>query len=229
MQPAVLQPSHTLPSASLSYFLTVEKHDVRPEAQESCLGPILSLSLEEFSSPGYDIVYDTSQWHVGESRGSARGFRRHSPRLPAYELMRKTGHAFKDSHQGHCGFGSEIGFRLHGGQSYVLGRCLPDHQGTIISIDCIILLFCIRLDTCAQADSLKTSGGVLLLPSMATLHERLRLQASAMPTRQHSAVMQSGTDDEVPACLPFLFACLACLPCSLASLLKQVLFVTMCS
>ena len=128
-------------------FLTVEKHDVRPEAQESCLGPILSLSLEEFSSPGYDIVYDTSQWHVGESRGSARGFRRHSPRLPAYELRRKTGHAFKDSHQGHCGFGSEIGFRLHGGQSYVLGRCLPDHQGTIISIDCIILLFCIRLET----------------------------------------------------------------------------------
>ena len=208
----------TLPSASsLGYFLTVEKQDVRPEAQESCLGPILSLSLEEFSSPGYDIVYDTSQWHVGESRGSARRFRRHSPRLPAYDLMRKTGHAFKDSHQGHCGFGSEIGFRLHGGQSYVLGRCLPGHQGTIISIDR------------AQADSLKTSGGVLLLPSMATLHEGLRLQASAMPTRQHSAVMQSGTDDEVPACLPFLFACLACLPCSLASLLKQVLFVTMCS
>jgi len=133
--------------SSLGYFLTVEKQDVRPEAQESCLGPILSLSLEEFSSPGYDIVYDTSQWHVGESRGSARGFRRHSPRLPAYEPRRKTGHAFKDSHQGHCGFGSEIGFRLHGGQSYVLGRCLPDHQGTIISIDCIILLFCIRLET----------------------------------------------------------------------------------
>ena len=117
-------------ASSLGYFLTVEKQDVRPEAQESCLGPILSLS-----SPGYDIVYDTSQWHVGESRGSARGFRRHSPRLPAYELKRKTGHAFKDSHQGHCGFGSEIGFRLHGGQSYVLGRCLPDHQSRIMSID----------------------------------------------------------------------------------------------
>ena len=73
--------------------------------------------------------------------------------------MRKTDHAFKDSHQGHCGFESEIGFRLHVGQSYVLGRCLPGHQGTIISIDR------------AQADSLKTSGGVLLLPSMATLHE----------------------------------------------------------
>ena len=42
-------------------------------------------------------------------------------------------------------------------------------------------------------------------------------------------VSTGGTDDEVTACLPFLFACLACLPCSLASLLKQVLFVTMCS
>ena len=48
---------------------------------------------------------------------------------------------------------------------------------------------------CAQEDALETSGGVLLLPSMAMPYERLRLQASAVSTRQHSAVMQNGTDD----------------------------------
>jgi len=53
----------------------------------------------------------SSQWHVGESRGSARGFRRHSP-CAGLRAQDETGHACKDSHQGHCGFGREIGFRI---------------------------------------------------------------------------------------------------------------------
>ena len=50
---------------------------------------------------------------------------------------------------------------------------------------------------CAQEDALETSEDVLLLPSMAMPYERLRLQTSAMSTRQHSAVMQNGTDDSL--------------------------------
>ena len=44
-------------------------------------------------------------------------------------------HQARTAIRGIAALGARSAFELHGGQSYVLGRCLPDHQGRIMSID----------------------------------------------------------------------------------------------
>jgi len=53
----------------------------------------------------------------------------------AYELKMKLAMHARTAIRGIAALGARSAFELHGGQSYVLGRCLPDHQGRIMSID----------------------------------------------------------------------------------------------